>query len=119
MRRERTVTVALIAPEPKQLREPVTLRLDAVVLQQLAHYAAHLDSSQEYVVNELLRTAFARDKAFQIWRRQHAADARHDASAAEPGTTTSSRRPRRLDGRTRRRRAHTATEPASAIDAIK
>ena len=56
---------------PRQVKPParqaITCRLPEETATLLKRYAEFLDSSQEYVVNETLLTAFRRDKEFQEW----------------------------------------------------
>ena len=57
----------LIASQPKRQREPVTVKLDKVVIEQLKLYAEFIDSTQEHIVNEALALTFRKDKEFQDW----------------------------------------------------
>lgn len=103
-----------IRPEHKETRERVSLKLDARVLRQLEEYAGFVDSAQSYVVTEILRDVFQRDKDFQTWRTTHVASgaqpyAENGAeSYARPGADT------RTNTTTRRRRRST---PAAATPA--
>ncbi len=65
-----------IQPQRKQNEEKIEVRLDAGVVETLREYAEFLESPQGYVVTEILRKAFRKDKTFATWR-----NARH----AEPG----------------------------------
>jgi predicted transcriptional regulator len=59
--------MALIPAQPKKVREAITVKLDKSVVDQLKHYAAFIDSTQEHVVNEALALTFRKDKDFQDW----------------------------------------------------
>ena len=56
---------------PRQVKPPARRVITCKVLEEtatlLTRYAEFLDSTQEYVVNELLCVAFRRDKEFQEW----------------------------------------------------
>ena len=56
---------------PRQVKPParlaITCKLPEETATLLKRYAEFLDSTQEYVVTETLRTAFRRDKEFQAW----------------------------------------------------
>ena len=93
--------MSLITRQPKPpARQPVSLKLEADVFASLKAYATFLESSQEYVITQLLRLAFQKDKEFQQWLTEHGPS----ASAAEaPGPA---RRPARAL-REARPRAHT------------
>ena len=56
---------------PRQVKPPARRVITCKVLEEtaslLTRYAAFLDSTQDYVVNELLCVAFRRDKEFQEW----------------------------------------------------
>ena len=57
-----------IPPLKKQVEEKIEIRLDAAVAGMLRDYAEFLDSPQGYVVTEVLRRVFRKDKAFVQWR---------------------------------------------------
>jgi hypothetical protein len=61
------MTMPLIASQVKKQREPVTVKLDKVVIEQLRLYAKFIDSTQEHIVNEALALTFRKDKDFQDW----------------------------------------------------
>ena len=57
-----------IPPLKKQVEEKIEIRVDAAVAGMLRDYAEFLDSPQGYVVTEVLRRVFRKDKAFVQWR---------------------------------------------------
>jgi hypothetical protein len=56
-----------IPPLKKQVEEKIEIRIDASVAGMLRDYAEFLDSPQGYVVTEVLRRVFRKDKAFVQW----------------------------------------------------
>jgi hypothetical protein len=50
----------------------------------LKRYAEFLDSTQEYVVHEILQLAFRRDKEFQEWLATTGAATAHHGTAVSP-----------------------------------
>jgi hypothetical protein len=56
---------------PRQVKPParqaINCRVPIETVTLLKRYAEFLDSSQEYVVHEILQIAFRRDKEFQAW----------------------------------------------------
>ena len=60
---------SFIKPKKKQDDEKIEVRIDADVLECLRAYAQFLESPQGYVVNEILRKAFRKDRAFAEWRK--------------------------------------------------
>jgi hypothetical protein len=56
---------------PRQVKEPppfvFTCRLPQAVATSLKQYVEFADSPREYVVTEILRHAFRRDKEFRAW----------------------------------------------------
>ena len=58
-----------IKPKKKQDEEKIEIRIDADVLASLRAYSQFLDSPQGYVVSEILRKAFRKDRAFAEWRK--------------------------------------------------
>ena len=71
-----------IKPKKKQEEEKIEIRIDADVLDSLRAYSLFLDSPQGYVVSEILRKAFRKDRAFAEWRKKTVA-AEPDTSAAK------------------------------------
>lgn len=65
---------------PRQVKPPARIAITCKVPEEVAtllkRYAEFLDSTQEYIVSETLRVAFARDKEFQIWLHATQTDAR-------------------------------------------
>ena len=57
-----------IPPLKKQVEEKIEIRVDASVAGMLRDYAEFLDSPQGYVVTEVLRRVFRKDRAFVQWR---------------------------------------------------
>jgi len=69
-----------IQPQKKQNDEKIEVRLDAEVVQMLREYAEFLESPQGYIITEVLRKAFRKDKAFLNWRNTRRSEERGDAS---------------------------------------
>ena len=61
----------LIPKQIKHDREAMTVKLDKEVVAELRLYAEFIESTQEYVVNEILTRTFRKDKDFQRWREDH------------------------------------------------
>jgi hypothetical protein len=61
------MTMPLIPSQTRKSREPVTVKLEKPVIDQLKLYAEFIDSTQEHVVNEALALTFKKDKEFQQW----------------------------------------------------
>ena len=59
--------MSLIAPQIRQDRQPVTLKIDVRLLALLKHYAEFITSSPEYILNQALLVAFSSDRDFQQW----------------------------------------------------
>jgi hypothetical protein len=70
-----------IKPKKKQDEEKIEIRIDADVLESLRAYAQFLDSPQGYVVSEILRKAFRKDRAFAEWRTRATPAANNGALA--------------------------------------
>ena len=68
-----------IKPKKKQDEERLDIRIDADVLDSLRAYSQFLDSPQGYVVSEILRKAFRKDRAFMERSKK--------TEAAEPDTS--------------------------------
>ena len=68
-----------IKPKKKQDEERLDIRIDADVLDSLRAYSQFLDSPQGYVVSEILRKAFRKDRAFMEWSKK--------TEAVEPDTS--------------------------------
>ena len=66
----------LIAPQLRQDRQPVTLKLDVRLMTLLKHYGEFIASSPDYIVNQALLVAFGSDPEFTRWLgRTHPEDA--------------------------------------------
>jgi hypothetical protein len=59
-----------IQPQKKQNEEKIEVKLDLDVIHTLRDYCEFLDSPQGYIVTEILRKAFRKDRAFITWRGQ-------------------------------------------------
>jgi uncharacterized protein YhjY with autotransporter beta-barrel domain len=59
----------LIAPQPKQQREQVNVRLDVDALAVLKRYAEFIASSVDYVVSQAVVMTFGKDQDFRQWLR--------------------------------------------------
>jgi hypothetical protein len=70
-----------IQPQKKQNDEKIEVRLDAEVVHTLREYAEFLESPQGYIVTEVLRKAFRKDKAFVNWRNARRAEEKGDGSS--------------------------------------
>jgi hypothetical protein len=57
-----------IQPQKKHTEEKMEVRVDAGIAAMLKEYAEFLESPPGYVVTEVLRKAFRKDKAFAEWR---------------------------------------------------
>ena len=77
-----------IKPKRKQEEEKIEIRIDADVLESLRAYAQFLDSPQGYVVSEILRKAFRKDRAFAEWSKSAGSVGTHDNGAAARNATT-------------------------------
>src|SRR5689334_999015 len=58
-----------IQPQKKQTEEKIEVRVDANIAGLLKEYAEFLESPPGYVVTEILRKAFRKDKAFAHWKQ--------------------------------------------------
>jgi hypothetical protein len=56
---------------PRQVKPPARLPITCKVPEETAtllkRYAEFLDSTQEYVIDQILHLAFRRDREFQVW----------------------------------------------------
>jgi hypothetical protein len=62
---------------PKQIkreRDRVEARLDRELIAQLEQYCSYLESDRDYVIAQALAIAFAKDKGFAAWLKQHTAE---------------------------------------------
>lgn len=101
-----------INPERKETRERLTLKIDVRVLRQLEDYAVFVDSTQSYVVAEILRAVFGRDKDFQTWLQTRTSS--YDRSYDPQGVNTEAAAGAATDARVRRRRRTSSTVSATA-----
>ena len=58
-----------IQPQKKHTEEKIEVRVDSGIAAMLKDYAEFLDSPPGYVVTEILRKAFRKDKAFAQWKQ--------------------------------------------------
>ena len=65
-----------IQPQKKQNEEKIEVKLDLDVIHTLRDYCEFLDSPQGYIVTEILRKAFRKDRAFITWRGQRDSQSR-------------------------------------------
>ena len=73
---------------PRQVKPPARQAINCKVPTETANllkrYAEFLDSTQEYVVHEVLQLAFRRDKEFQEWLATTGAATAHDGTDVSP-----------------------------------
>ena len=73
---------------PRQAKPPARQAINCKVPTETAsllkRYAEFLDSTQEYVVHEILVLAFRRDKEFQEWLVTTGATTPHDGTDVSP-----------------------------------
>jgi hypothetical protein len=72
-----------IQPQKKHTEEKIEVRVDANIAGMLKEYAEFLESPPGYVVTEILRKAFRKDKAFAQWKQGR--EARHEGTRAKLG----------------------------------
>jgi hypothetical protein len=63
--------MSLIAPQLRQERQALTIKLDVRLLTLLQHYAEFITSSPEYVLSQALLVAFGHDEQFRVWLVEH------------------------------------------------
>ena len=73
-----------IQPQKKHTEEKIEVRVDASIALMLKEYAEFLESPPGYVVTEILRKAFRKDKAFAQWKQGREAT-RHDGVRPKAG----------------------------------
>ena len=75
---------------PRQVKPPARQAINCKVPTETAtllkRYAEFLDSTQEYVVHEILQLTFRRDKAFQEWLVTTGAAAPEERTNVGPAT---------------------------------
>ncbi len=59
---------SLIAKQPKDTRKQTTVSLKGSVVADLELYCQFIDSARDWVINEALKSVFAKDKAFLEWK---------------------------------------------------
>ncbi len=57
-----------IQPQKKHTEEKIEVRVDSSIAAMLKDYAEFLESPPGYVVTEILRKAFRKDKSFAQWK---------------------------------------------------
>jgi hypothetical protein len=72
-----------IQPQKKHTEEKIEVRVDANIAVMLKEYAEFLESPPGYVVTEILRKAFRKDKAFTQWKQGR--DSKHDGVRVKTG----------------------------------
>jgi hypothetical protein len=77
-------------------KEQCKVRLDPDVMDLLESYCRFMESSQNYVLERLLRYGFNRDRDFQVWLQKNRTTAGEDEDRAH-AADTNERWPR-LDG---------------------
>ncbi len=58
-----------IQPQKRHTEEKIEVRIDTGIAAMLKQYAEFLESPPGYVVTEVLRKAFRKDRAFTEWRK--------------------------------------------------
>jgi len=76
-----------IPPQKKLTEEKIEVRVESAIASMLKDYAEFLDSPLGYVVTEVLRKVFRKDKAFLQWR-----EGREPAAKSKNGRGGSMRR---------------------------
>ena len=61
--------MAFIKPQLKITEEPLSVKVDVEVLSDLRLYAQCSGSSTAYIVTEILRKAFRKDRDFIEWKK--------------------------------------------------
>ncbi len=62
-----------IQPQKKHTEEKIEVRVEATIAAMLRDYAEFLESPPGYVITEVLRKAFRKDKAFAQWKQNRVA----------------------------------------------
>ena len=63
---------SLIAKQPKDTRKQTTVSLKGSVVADLELYCQFIDSPRDWVINEALKSVFAKDKTFLEWKERTA-----------------------------------------------
>jgi hypothetical protein len=56
-----------IQPQPKVVRDRVEIKLDRDLAQELDRYCKFIQSDRDYVVGQVLKLVFAKDREFREW----------------------------------------------------
>jgi hypothetical protein len=56
-----------IQPQPKLIRDRVEIKLDRDLAQELDRYCKFIQSDRDYVVGQVLKLVFAKDREFREW----------------------------------------------------
>ena len=67
-----------IQPQQKIVRDRIEVRLDRDLAQELERYCKFIQSDRDYVVSQVLKLLFAKDREFREW------------STASPGASAAS-----------------------------
>ena len=73
--------MSYIPRQIKHERDTLNIRLDREVRETLDQYTAFLESGRDYVIGQVLRVVFAKDKEFQEWRSTHTATSSEQGGA--------------------------------------
>jgi hypothetical protein len=76
MTRKTSPTQPRIAPQVREQKAQLNVRVAARTLQLVREYAAFIESGLDYTVNAALLLALEDDAAFQTWRAEREAQAR-------------------------------------------
>lgn len=85
---------SLIAKQPKDTRKQTTVSLKGSVFADLELYCQFIDSARDWVINEALKSVFAKDKSFQEWK-DRAGHQGTDGNGAVHALPTTEKPPRR------------------------
>lgn len=61
---------SFIQPLRKEKEDQVPVKMPESLAEELRLYTRYLDSPRDYVVCEIVKKAFRKDKGFQEWRRK-------------------------------------------------
>jgi hypothetical protein len=56
-----------IQPQPKVVKDRVEIKLDREIAQELDRYCKFIQSDREYVIGQMLKLLFAKDREFRAW----------------------------------------------------
>jgi len=57
----------LIAKQKREVKRPITIKLEQNLAERLNAYARFLESSRDHVVGSIVRYVMDRDKDFAVW----------------------------------------------------